>query len=66
MMQSSRIEIFEDLDQKVPEILAVSGNCAHTTFLTLENAFKLDGGAILKALTPFPGLRSGVKPVEPS
>jgi C_GCAxxG_C_C family probable redox protein len=45
-----------ELDHKVKEYLGRSGNCAQTTFLALEKQFGLDGGAILKALTPFPGI----------
>ncbi len=49
-------ETLECLDQKIKEYLAVSGNCAQTTFLSLQETFDLEGGAILKALTPFPGI----------
>jgi C_GCAxxG_C_C family probable redox protein len=56
MEKSSRIETFESLDRRVHEILSISGNCAQTTFLSLEDTFELEGGAILKALTPFPGI----------
>ena len=57
MKKRSKDEIFETLDQKAGEYLALCGNCAQTTFLTLQEGFELDGGdAILKALTPFPGI----------
>ena len=46
----------ESLDQMVNENLALSGNCAQTTFLSLSEQFDLEGEAILKALTPFPGI----------
>jgi C_GCAxxG_C_C family probable redox protein len=47
----------ESLDQKVSEYLELCGNCAQTSFLTLQEGFGLDdGGAILKGLTPFPGI----------
>lgn len=48
--------IFDRLERKVFENLTACGNCAQTTFLTLQEEFKLDGDEILKALTPFPGI----------
>ena len=36
--------------------LAVSRNCAQTSFAVLQEAYDLDGDAVLKALTPFPGV----------
>jgi C_GCAxxG_C_C family probable redox protein len=57
MTGKSKDEIFEVLDQKAQEYLEMCGNCAQTTFLTLQEQFELeDDGAILKALTPFPGI----------
>jgi C_GCAxxG_C_C family probable redox protein len=57
MKKLSKDEIFETLDQKAVEYLALCGNCAQTTFLTLGEGFELDDSdAILKALTPFPGI----------
>lgn len=44
------------LAQNVKEILAQSGNCAQTSFAVLQEEFDLDGGQILRALTPFPGI----------
>ena len=44
------------LDQKVRAYFETSGNCAQSSFLALQEQFGLDGGMILKALTPFPGL----------
>lgn len=49
-------EALATLDQKAAEYLALSGNCAQTSFLALQEQFGLDGGPILKALTPFPGI----------
>jgi len=49
-------EVLDALDEKVAKYLAVSSNCAQTSFLTLKEQFDLDDGAILKALTPFPGI----------
>jgi len=58
-MDDSRIE-FEDtllqLEQKVKRYLKISGNCAQTSFLALQEQFGLDNGSILKALTVFPGI----------
>lgn len=57
MLSQSKDEIFEKLDQKAVEYLGLCGNCAQTTFLTLGEAFDLeDSDAVLKALTPFPGI----------
>jgi C_GCAxxG_C_C family probable redox protein len=57
MTDQSRDEIFESLDQKAQEYLGLCGNCAQTSFLSLQEQFDLDdNGAILKALTPFPGI----------
>jgi len=54
--QIPREEFLRQLDQKAKEYLIISGNCAQTTFLALQEQFGLDDGAILKALTPFPGI----------
>jgi C_GCAxxG_C_C family probable redox protein len=48
--------LINQLNAKVTEYLTTSGNCAQTTFLTLQEGFDLEDGAILKALTPFPGI----------
>ncbi len=44
------------LARKVNETLDRSKNCAQTSFAVLQEEFNLEGGAILKALTPFPGI----------
>lgn len=44
------------LTKNVDEILTQSKNCAQTSFAVLQQEFDLDGDAILKALTPFPGI----------
>ncbi len=46
----------ERLARKVEETLNLSKNCAQTAFAVLQEEFDLEGGAILKALTPFPGV----------
>ena len=49
-------EVYQSLDQRVIENLSLSGNCAQTTFLSLSEQFDLKEDAIIKALTPFPGI----------
>jgi C_GCAxxG_C_C family probable redox protein len=44
------------LADNVTKKLKQSGNCAQTSFAVLQDEFNFDGGAILKALTPFPGI----------
>lgn len=44
------------LSKKVQKILGKSKNCAQTSFAVLQEEFDLEGGPILKALTPFPGI----------
>jgi len=44
------------LNQKVTKTLDRSKNCAQTSFAVLQEEFDLEGGPILKALTPFPGI----------
>jgi C_GCAxxG_C_C family probable redox protein len=51
----SREEIMISLDKKVKKSISISGNCAQSAFLALQEQFELEDGAILKALTPFPG-----------
>ncbi|MFC1580429.1 C-GCAxxG-C-C family protein [Thermodesulfobacteriota bacterium] len=59
---TSKGKTFGNLEQKVNAYLKVSGNCAQSSFLALKEAFGLEDGGVLKALTPFPGLayRDGV------
>jgi C_GCAxxG_C_C family probable redox protein len=51
-----RDKVLGGLNEKVKEYLMLSGNCAQTSFLTLQDQLGLEDGAILKALTPFPGI----------
>jgi C_GCAxxG_C_C family probable redox protein len=44
------------LSKKVNENLDRSNNCAQTSFAVLQQEFGLNGGEILKALTPLPGI----------
>lgn len=53
---SIRSEGRSALTQKVGETLALSDNCAQTSFAVLQQEFALDGDTILRALTPFPGI----------
>lgn len=46
----------ERLAQSARDTLARCRNCAQTSFAVLQEEFDLNGGAILKALTPFPGI----------
>ncbi len=58
-MDDSLIEFegtLKQLEQKVKRYLKISGNCAQTSFLALQEQFGLDNGSILKALTVFPGI----------
>ena len=48
--------LLDELDEKVAKYLLISRNCAQTSFLALQEQFELEDGAILKALTPFPGI----------
>jgi C_GCAxxG_C_C family probable redox protein len=54
-IQPSR-ELLDELNEKAAKYLAISMNCAQTSFIVLKEQFNLDDGAILKALTPFPGV----------
>lgn len=56
MTSQTKEDLYEALDRKVIENLTLCGNCAQTTFLTLQEHFDLEDGAILKALTVFPGI----------
>jgi len=51
-----RPEVLDELTDRVNRYYPISGNCAQTSFLALQEQFELDGGSILKALTPFPGI----------
>jgi C_GCAxxG_C_C family probable redox protein len=45
-----------ELDEKIRACLIKSRNCAQTSFAVLQEQFELDGDAVLKALTAFPGI----------
>lgn len=44
------------LAQKAKDTLTRCANCAQASFAVLQDEFNLQGKAILKALTPFPGI----------
>jgi C_GCAxxG_C_C family probable redox protein len=46
----------ERIGKAAIETLSRSRNCAQTSFSVLMQEFQLEGRAILKALTPFPGI----------
>ena len=48
--------VFKQLDQKVDHYMQISYNCAQSSYLALEEQFGLDGGEVLKALTPMAGI----------
>lgn len=50
------METTSEFTQIVNDTLDRSKNCAQTSFEVLQNEFHLDGGPILRALTPFPGI----------
>jgi C_GCAxxG_C_C family probable redox protein len=45
-----------DFEQSASENLQKYGNCAQASFATLQDHFDLDGGEIVRALSPFPGV----------
>jgi C_GCAxxG_C_C family probable redox protein len=50
-------ETFLDyLDATADTQMRVSHHCAQATFVSLQEGFDLDGAAIVKALTPLPGI----------
>lgn len=49
-------EVLRRLDEKVDRIMTVAHHCAQTTFIALQEQFGLEDGAIVKALTPLPGI----------
>jgi C_GCAxxG_C_C family probable redox protein len=49
-------DVLAELQQKVSQYLPIYENCAQISFLVLQEVFDLEDGAILKALTPFPGI----------
>lgn len=56
MKTQSYQESVANLDQKVTKYLQRCGNCAQTTFLSLQEEYDLEGDSVVKALTPFPGI----------
>lgn len=56
MENRSHQEVYQRLESKVEGTLPMCGNCAQTTFLSLQEEFYLEGEEVLKALTPLPGI----------
>ncbi len=52
----TREEILAHLDRRVDLYMGACHHCAQATFVVLQEEFGLDNGAILKALTPVPGI----------
>lgn len=52
----TREEILAMLDQRVEHYIRQSGNCAQSSFKALSEQFGFENEAILKALTPMPGI----------
>jgi C_GCAxxG_C_C family probable redox protein len=48
--------LLAELDETLRHNLALSGHCAQASFAALDEHFALEGGAVLKALTPMPGI----------
>jgi C_GCAxxG_C_C family probable redox protein len=44
------------LDQKVDRYMQLSHHCAQSSFMALKEQFGLDGGEVVKALTPLAGI----------
>lgn len=56
-MIEDEVEIsIEEIEERAKEFLKLSGNCAQSSFATIQDQFGLNSEDILKALTPFPGL----------
>jgi C_GCAxxG_C_C family probable redox protein len=54
----SKEEIFNELDQKVEELMPVYGDCARTCFAVLNEQFRLKAKKLIRGLKPFPGIAS--------
>lgn len=48
--------LLAELDETLRQKLALSGHCAQASFAALDEHFALGGGAVVKALTPMPGI----------
>jgi len=49
-------EVLPEISRRAQELLAMSGNCAQSSFAALAEHLELESGSTLKALTPFPGI----------
>jgi C_GCAxxG_C_C family probable redox protein len=48
--------LLAELDETLRRNLNLSGHCAQASFAALDEHFALQGGLVLKALTPLPGI----------
>jgi C_GCAxxG_C_C family probable redox protein len=48
--------VLQLLDQKVDQYMQLSHHCAQSSFMALKEQFGLDGGEVVKALTPLTGI----------
>ncbi|MFN2222020.1 MAG: C-GCAxxG-C-C family protein [Candidatus Promineifilaceae bacterium] len=48
--------LLAELDETLRQKLELSGHCAQASFAALDEHFALGGGAVVKALTPIPGI----------
>jgi C_GCAxxG_C_C family probable redox protein len=48
--------LLAELDETLRHKLALSNHCAQASFAALDEHFALGGGAVVKALTPMPGI----------
>jgi C_GCAxxG_C_C family probable redox protein len=48
--------LYQLLDQKVDHYMQLSHHCAQSSFMALKEQFGLDGGQVVKALTPMAGI----------
>jgi C_GCAxxG_C_C family probable redox protein len=54
--EQSKEALLKEVTRRAEEKIAISGHCAQASFAALQEQFALDGGATLRALTPFPGI----------
>ena len=54
--QTDKELLLAELDETLRQKLDLSGHCAQASFAALDEHFALEGGPVLKALTPLPGI----------
>ncbi len=55
-LSMSRENILSMMEQRSALLMKKSGHCAQSCFLAIKEQFNLEEGAVVKALTPLPGL----------